>query len=78
VKRNDTYVIAIVTALLLSSWYVGSAIRRQAAATLDLASAVDCTSEFGRDESNREDCEEGVFSRGYDAAEAHRRAAFIR
>ena len=77
-KRNDTYVIAIIAALLLGSWYVGSAIRKQSAATLDLASAVDCSSEYGRLERNKAECDAGAFGRQYDAAEAHRNALFVR
>jgi hypothetical protein len=45
-KRPDIYVTASILAFLLSSWYVGSAIRTEAAATQDLAAAIDCVSPY--------------------------------
>ena len=48
-EANRINVAISVAAFLLGAWYVGHAILKQAAATQDIASAVDCSTIHGDD-----------------------------
>lgn len=67
-KRTDVYAFVGVAALLLSAWFVGDAIRKNAAATQDLAAATDCANPLlNRRDDERLDCEVKASLRRLDA-----------